>query len=405
MKNYQDKETGQIYAFEDDYDPFLSDNRNTPKTLTKNIKTRPTETSVWYDGGWIEITDAPIDYVESTSSIPSHNPAWMVHLTPYSAIISDNQPQLEFSLDQINNNSYDGKQLSNVIGVLSLGDGGNDSNLDALISYDGAIAIPQSEKNPTRIIGITKLNEILCCLLLGGIYTEIMHPNELMVGTLYEKQYLFSYQPSLHNRLRCNCASISELITPLMHPRILYLNDVQQAYIEGREILNALPTFTPFFLLNGYTSLINQNNNDALNNLWIVVEQLTEILWKKIYIRHKDNYQRQVKKIYAHYKEKKYLKHIATRHKLLRLSKIITRQHFKKLDSARNARNNLAHRGEQPNREIVIELWQILAELLEVATNSKNVSLKKLRVGKELNWNSPINTNFDEWQKLASQIK
>lgn len=75
MKNYQDKETGQIYAFEDDYDPFLSDNRNTPKTLTKNIKTRPTETSVWYDGGWIERTDAPIDYIEPTSSVPSYNPA------------------------------------------------------------------------------------------------------------------------------------------------------------------------------------------------------------------------------------------------------------------------------------------------------------------------------------------
>lgn len=226
-----------------------------------------------------------------------------------------------------------------------------------------------------------------------------------MIGTLYERQYLFSYLPSLHNRLRCNWASISEILEPLMHPRILYLNDLQQAYIEGKKILNAVPTVTPFFILNGYTSLINQNNNDALNNLWIVVEQLTEILWKKIYIRHKDNYQRQVKKIHAHYKEKKYLKHIATRHKLLRLSKIITRQHYKKLDCARNARNNLAHRGEQPNRDIVIELWQILAELFEIVTNIQNISLKKLRVVQELNWNSPLNNNFDEWQELVSQIK
>jgi hypothetical protein len=34
MKNYQDEVTGQIYAFEDDNDPFLSDSRNIPKTLT-----------------------------------------------------------------------------------------------------------------------------------------------------------------------------------------------------------------------------------------------------------------------------------------------------------------------------------------------------------------------------------
>lgn len=38
MRNYQDMVTGQIYAFEDDYDPFLFDNRFIPKTRTKNIK-------------------------------------------------------------------------------------------------------------------------------------------------------------------------------------------------------------------------------------------------------------------------------------------------------------------------------------------------------------------------------
>ena len=402
MKNYQDKVTGQIYAFEDDYDPFLSDNRNTPKTLTKNIKTKPTESSVWYEGGWIERTDVPIDYIEPISSVSSYNPAWMVYLKPYSAIVSDKQHKIEFSLDQINNNSYDGMQLSKVIGILSLEDG---DNLKALISYDGAIAIPQNDKFPTRIDAITKLNEILCCLLLGGIHVEVLHPHDLIVGTLYEKDKLFSYLPSLHNQLRCNWASIAERLAPLMHPRVLHLKDVQKAFAKGQLILQALPQVTPFFLLNGYTSLINHNNNDALNNLWIVVEQLTEILWKQIYTSNKDNYPRQVKKIHTYYKEKKYLKHIATKHKLLRLSKIITRQHYTKLDSARNARNDLAHRGEQPNREIVIELWRIFAELLEVATNSENVPLKKLRVGQELNWNNPINTNFDEWQELVSQIK
>src|SRR5690606_17404687 len=54
------------------------------------------------------------------------------------------------SLDQINNNSYDGMQLSKVIGILSLED-----NLDVLISYDGGIAIPQSEKFSKRVDGIT----------------------------------------------------------------------------------------------------------------------------------------------------------------------------------------------------------------------------------------------------------
>ena len=54
MKHYQDTQTGQIYAFEDNFDPFISDNRNIPKTLTKIIKNKPTDTSVWCNGGWIE---------------------------------------------------------------------------------------------------------------------------------------------------------------------------------------------------------------------------------------------------------------------------------------------------------------------------------------------------------------
>lgn len=401
MKNYQDKVTGQIYAFEDDYDPFLSDNRNIPTTLTKNIKTRPTETSVWYKGGWIERTDAPIDYIEPISSVPSYNPAWMVHLTPYSAIISDKQPQLNFTLDQINSNSYDGMRLSKVIGAFSL----EDDSLEALISYDGAIAVPQSKKFPTRIDGLNKLNEILCCMLLGGIHAEVLHSNELIAGTLHEKQYLFSYIPSLHNQLRLNWASISERYAPLMHPRILYLNDLQQAYINGKKILNVIPIFTPFFLLNGYTSLINQNDSDALNNLWIVVEQLTEILWKNIYIKNKDNYPRQVQNIYKYYKEENYLKHIATKHKLLRLSRIITRRNYKILEFSRKSRNRLAHRGQKPDREVVIELWEILAELIGIATNTQNIALKKLRVNQELKWSHTPNSNFDEWQELVSKMK
>src|SRR5690606_25905649 len=110
------------------------------------------------------------------------------------------------------------------------------------------------------------LNEILCCLLLGGIHAEVLHPHELDVGTLYEKRSLFSNLPSLHNQLRCNWASISERYLPLMHPRVLHFNDLRLAYNAGQEIIKSIPSFTPFFLLNGYTSLINQNNNDALNN-------------------------------------------------------------------------------------------------------------------------------------------
>ncbi|MFW1753662.1 hypothetical protein [Acinetobacter wanghuae] len=401
MKEYQDTETGQIYSFEDEYNPFISESHNIPKTLTKIIQQKPTDSSVWYKGQWIEKEDTLIDYKEPVSSVPSCNPAWMVHLKPYSVITSDKQPQLNFTLDQINSNSYDGMQLSKVIGILSL----DDESLEGLISYDGAIAIPQSKNFPTRIDGITKLNEILCCLLLGGIHAEVLHPHELMVGTLYEKQNLFSFLPSLHNQLRCNLASKTECLVPLMYPRVLHLNDLQKAYIEGREVVKSIPTFTPFFLLNGYTAIITQNNNDALNNLWIVVEQLTSVLWDNQYSKNSDNHSDKVKIKHGRLQKKIDDNVISAKHELLQLAEIISHEIYQKLNRIRRARNALAHKGTQPNRKVVAELWEILSDLLEIASYRENIGMSKIKVGKEINWNNPLNTNFDEWQELVSQMK
>ncbi|MFH7764534.1 hypothetical protein [Acinetobacter sp. BSP-28] len=402
MKHYQDTQTGQIYAFEDNFDPFISDNRNIPKTLTEIIKNKATDTSVWYNGEWVELTDAPTDYKEPISSVPSYNPAWIVHLRPYSAIISENGNQISFSLGQINENSYEGKQLSKVVGTLPLK---INKGLDALVSYDGAIAIPQCNAFSTRSEGITKLNEILCSLLLGGIHTEVLHAHELVIGSLHEKTNLFAYTPCIHTQLRLNWASITERFGPLMCPRVLSVGNLQKAFSEGQAIIKSLPQFTPFFLLNGYTSLINHNNNDALNNLWIVVEQLTEILWVNQYSKNRNIYLQDVHKRHAKLKSKIDNNIISAKHELLKLSKIITNQIYQKLNRVRYSRNKLAHSGTPPNREVIIELWEVLPELFEIAIYRKNMGMRALKVGQEINWDIPSNTNFDEWQEIATLIK
>lgn len=57
MKEYQDTETGQIYAFEDDFDPFTEDNRNLPKTLSVIVKPKPDDSHVWYQCDWIVVVN------------------------------------------------------------------------------------------------------------------------------------------------------------------------------------------------------------------------------------------------------------------------------------------------------------------------------------------------------------
>lgn len=402
MKHYQDTQTGQIYAFEDDFNPFTSNNRNIPKTLTNIIKNKPTDTSVWYRDNWIEKSDAPTDYEEPICSVPSYNLAWMVHLRPYSAIVNDSKKQISFSLEQINENSYAGIQLSEVVGILPLE---INEGLDALISYDGAIAIPQCNAFSTRSEGIAKLNEILCSLLLGGIHAEVLHSHELVIGSLHEKTNLFAYAPSLHNRLRLNCASVTERLEPLIFPRVLSFKNVKKSFFEGQKIIKSIPQFSPFFLLNGYTSLINQNNSDALNNLWIVVEQLTEILWINQYSKNRDSYSPRVNKRHHQLQNNIDNNIISSKHELLKLSQVINNIIYKKLNRVRKVRNNLAHAGISPKYEVIIELWNVLLELFEIATYRKNIGMRVLRIGQQINWEIPGSTNFDEWRELATLMK
>lgn len=236
----------------------------------------------------------------------------------------------------------------------------------------------------------------------GGVHVEAFHPHEILVGSLQEKS-LFSYLPSLHTRLRHNCASISERLNPLMHPRIIGLGVLREAFVEGQDALGVLPKTTSFFLLNGYTALFNRNKIDAINNLWIVVEQLTELLWKKKYLKNRNSFSARVQRCHQHASDAIEKDLIFAKHRMLRLSKIITKKCHQALSLGRKCRNALAHRGREPSFEQVVELWHALPELIEVVANKENLALRALRVAGENDWAMPARTNFQEWIELAAK--
>lgn len=399
MKEYQDTETGTIHAFEDDYDPFTANSRNIPKTLTAAIKPKPDDSHVWYQGGWIKQKDAPAGYTPPVSSVPSYNPAWMAHLRPYSAVHRSVSSGLNVTLDQINANSYDGSKLAEVVALLPIG---NSSGIPALVSYDGAIAIPQCGDFPSRADGVRKLNEILCSLLLGGVHVEVLHSEELVIGALHDKTCLFAYTPSLHAALRLNWASPTDRIGPLMHPRVLMVDEMHKAFHQGQQVLQAIANLSPLFLLSGYTAKVYRNNSDALNNLWIAVEQLTEHLWREQY--GKLNLTPRVARCHARVAREIDRDQIWAKHRQLRLAKIISRDCHRALSQARTKRNGLAHKGRVPNSETVELLWSVLPELLEVSSAIRPLGMRKLNGGVVENSGIPPKTDFDEWVNLAKAL-
>ncbi|MDE2598133.1 MAG: hypothetical protein KGL40_00770 [Rhodocyclaceae bacterium] len=400
MKKYQDTETGGIHEFEDGYDPLTANNRNIPRTLTVEIKPKPDDSHVWYQGGWIKQEDAPTGYTPPVSRVPAYNPAWMAYLRPYTAVYRTASSGLSFTLDQINANTYDGSKLAEVVATLPLG---NSSDIPALISYDGAIAIPQCPDYPTNGEGTRKLNEVLCSFLIGGIYTEAVHSEDLVVGTLHEKTSLFSFSPSLHSSLRLNWAAPVDR-RHLMFPRVLMLDDLQKAFAQGQQVVSVLGRFSPLFLLSGFTAMTYRNNSDALNNLWITVEQLTEHLWIEQYKRKKSELPAYVAK--AHTKLSERIRHIASKQKLLCLSRIISKECYRVLVRARKQRNALAHRGVVPDLQLIERLWGVLPELLETASGVAPLGLRAISAnGASVErWYIPPRTDFSEWVDLAQAL-
>lgn len=401
MKHYQDTETGGIYAFEDDIDPRALNNRNIPTTLTEVIKAKADDSYVWYQGGWIKPEEAPQGYTRPVSSVPVYNPAWMAYLLPYTAVHRDKASGLKISLEQINANSYDGNKLAEVVATLPLG---TPRKIPALISYDGAIAIPQCEDFPSNADGVSKLNEILCSILLGGVHTEVLHSDGLVVGSLQDGKMLFAYTPSLHTQLRLNWAAINDRLSPLIHPRVLMAAEIQEAYSQGQKVVKAIHNFSPFFLLNGYTAMVYRNNSDALNNLWVAVEQLTECLWTEHYVKNRSAFPARIAKCHDHAGKAIKRNQIWAKQQLLRLSKIISKECHKALSQAREKRNDLVHDGTVPDLQIVEVLWKALPELVEVASGIRDMGMRRLWVGGANYWAIPARTNFDEWAELAVKV-
>lgn len=402
MKHYQDTVTGQIYAFENhvDIEKLMQTRRNIPTTLTDKVKEKPSDNHIWYKGDWIQKKDKPIDYEEPISDVPSYNPAWITFLFKQGTILFNEQNKLEITLDEIYTNRYNGRELSKIIAILPNID--KNCNLPILVSVDGSISIPVNETYNTKELAVNKINEIISALFLGGINLNAIHLGDLEQGTLLEGgEYNFSYIPSDYNRFRNNGASISELRI-FLHPHYINVENFKQAYSIGFDLMQSI-SFSPLFLVQGYHSMQLWKTADALSNLWIVVEQLTDLILNKLP-------EHQVNTIYKALNIKQ-AKKIHMKHKVLKEGNVISESCHNTLDEARDKRNDLVHEGKMPEHSIVEQLWVVLFELVELASGKKLDDLFKLTVNQKTQkiirfddglYNKPINpknTNFDEWKK------
>jgi len=396
MQHYQDTETGQIHAFDDGIDPFTLGYRSIPKTLSATIKPKPSEEHVWLNGDWVHKAQAPSNYVTPISSVPAYDPAWHAFLQPYTWVLRDGE-DFGIALEQINANSYAGERLSEPVTSFAA------AGVAALISRDGAFALPMQGDCVQQHRAVEMLNRLFCALLIGGIHTEFVAYNEVLVGSLGEDCRLFVYTPTQYGRFRHMDASISERIA-LMHPRVIRVSQLQEALAFGMDTLALSKNLSPSFLLHGYTALQHQRTSEALSSLWIVVEQLTSFLWETRFLNNPTLHPAGMKGRVDGMKQDNRTWTTSVKHELLWQIKVLSEPSYARLSNARKQRNDLVHKGSEPDMDSVTGLWPALCEMLEVASG---VSMAKLagmaawnhqpltRVGK---------TNFDIWNSLVQKL-
>lgn len=400
MKRFQDAQTGKIYAFEDDIDPLKLNNRNIPEMLSKKVIEKPSDLHIWCKGDWILEKDKPDNYEEPISDIPVYNPAWITFLFHSGTVLFNEKNKFEISLEQINTNTYQGKELSKIITTLSKSNADENYILPILVSTDGSVSIPVNDSCNTQEIAVSKMNEIIGALFLGGILVKTIDILNLQQGTLLEGGgYNFSYIPSRYNRFRNNWASISEL-SVFLNPDYIHIENIEKAYIEGIDFMSSM-TFSPMFLVQGYHSMQFWKTADALSNLWIVVEQLTDKIFKNI--------SEEVRSKIFNELNIKQAEKINMKHKVLKQGNIISFTCFNILDETRLVRNDLLHEGKVPKHSIVEKLWIVLFEMFELASEKKLDNLYKATVNQQtqklIRFHSnyfdksinPKKTNFDEW--------
>lgn len=404
MKHYQDTKTGQIYAFEDNINPYKLNNRNLPiKTLTDNVIEKQNENYIWYKGDWMHKNEVPKNYSEPISELPCFSPAWISFLFPAGTIVVNGSVNLDIDLNQINSNQYNWKEFSKII--LSLPDT-NDNDLPILITVDGAIMLPNCEKYYSQEIAINEMNKIRGSLFLAGLLIPLIDIKGLEQGSVVEGGgYSFLYKPSFYNRVRLGGASLGERIV-LSHLNKINIAELSKFYLLGKEYKKNFH-FDIDFLVNGYFELLNYNLVSALNNLWIVVEQLTKKIWEKQPIDVMKNIAKELNK-------EKQLKWIGTKHEVLNVHKVFSDEVLKILDEARDKRNDLMHDSSLPDLLIIENLWTILFGMIEIAydikmeelytrTVSLNEENKKVFIRFNTfykNTTTNRKRNFDDWKTI-----
>ncbi len=268
------------------------------------------------------------------------------------------------TLEQINEKDYDYVKLNRMSTFIDIGI----AQFSLGIGFDGSLVLPATKDFSTKENSLEKFNQTLGILLLGGIYSESVQPDNISYGTLFFDGYIkihggssgliAGFHKSIRNKLVGTMDSIS-----LLNPISISTDEIQNAFKKGKEIFDNIPNLSPNMLLDGTSYYVSNQWSESLIFLWTSIEQLINQIWGKEVI------DKEIDGVIEGRKD--FLKDFrtwttSTRIEALFQKDIIPFEVYKLLNLARKSRNDFIHNGKQLTKEKVDNALTGLFELISL---------------------------------------
>jgi len=270
---------------------------------------------------------------------------------PFRLVLRDERDQWSPTLEQINESAYDYVKLHRISTSLDIG---LPHPFCLHVSFDGSILLPKIEKLWPVENAVSCVNQVLGEIVLGGIYFDAVLPTDIDQGVLYDTGYFrahglaASLTAQLHLALQCKMASTLHSI--LLHePHHVLARELVEAHQRGATISSKIGTLRVEFVLQGISAFLSHDWASALSHFWIAIEQLISFMWHERVVagptqpsapiegraQFLDDYRTWV---------------TSARVEVLYQLRALPEETYRLLNTARKARNDLAHSGVTPRK-------------------------------------------------------
>lgn len=308
---------------------------------------------------------------------------WVTYINPFRIVVPDHEEPLKVDLKEINSNTYNHGKLCQIVTSVALDEL---SGYKMLVCYDGALVIPKIGKYRNKEEAVNLFNRIISCLILSGIFCEAIDQRDIVWGNLLDKVQIWpvdlgnSASSVFHGKLRMRIASNLDTII-LSSPRSIKVEEFLSALSDGESILGEISNLTPSFFARGITEITYKNWSLALSSLWITVEQLTDHLWEKQFLKNAakqpDN---EISGRLKAMRQDNRTWSSSVKQELLYQSGVIDGYVFERLYPARQARNRLVHDGKDVDEDTVKGLFSALIILFEKSITRSSIGISQLEL-------------------------